>query len=86
VVDNNVVLLIEVENYVKVVQVMYRDARTQVRTEAGITDQFSVAVGMHQVSALSPYLFLLVMDALASEGESTEVHAFLGRHCAGLRK
>jgi hypothetical protein len=78
VVDNNVVLLIEVENYVKVVQVMYRDARTQVRTEAGITDLFSVAVGMHQVSALSHYLFLMVMDVLPSEGESTEVHAFLG--------
>jgi hypothetical protein len=54
------------EKYVKVVQAMYRDARTQVRTEAGITDQFSVAVGLHQGSALSPYLFLLVMDALTS--------------------
>jgi hypothetical protein len=54
------------EKYVKVVQAMYRDARTQVRTEAGIIDQFSVAVGLHQGSALSPYLFLLVMDALTS--------------------
>jgi hypothetical protein len=55
------------EKYVKVVQAMYRDARTQVRTEAGITDQFSVAVGLHQGSALSPYLLLLVMDALTSD-------------------
>jgi hypothetical protein len=55
------------EKYVKVVQAMYRDARTQVRTEAGTTDQFSVVVGLHQGSALSPYLFLLVMDALTSD-------------------
>jgi hypothetical protein len=27
------------EKYVKVVQAMYRDARTQVRAEAGTTDQ-----------------------------------------------
>nr|XP_026496200.1 uncharacterized protein LOC113400766 [Vanessa tameamea] len=37
---------------------------TYVRSFAGNTDQFSVAVGLHQGSALSPYLFLLIMDAL----------------------
>jgi hypothetical protein len=41
------------EKYVKVVQAKYRNARSQVWTEAGITNQFSVAVGLHQGSALN---------------------------------
>nr|XP_026499447.1 uncharacterized protein LOC113403194 [Vanessa tameamea] len=40
---------------------------TYVRSSAGNTDQFSVAVGLHQGSALSPYLFLLIMDALTAD-------------------
>jgi hypothetical protein len=55
------------EKYRKVVHTMCRDARNQVRTETGITDQLSVAVGLYQGSALSPYLFFLVMDALTSD-------------------
>ncbi|XP_013136419.1 PREDICTED: uncharacterized protein LOC106101656 [Papilio polytes] len=35
-------------------------------SEAGVTDKFSVAVCLHQGSALSPYLFLLVIDASTS--------------------
>ncbi|XP_013139833.1 PREDICTED: uncharacterized protein LOC106104347 [Papilio polytes] len=46
---------------------MYERANTHVRSEAGVTDKFSVAVGLHQGSALSPYLFLLVIDALTVE-------------------
>ncbi|XP_064072281.1 uncharacterized protein LOC135193495 [Vanessa tameamea] len=46
---------------------MYRGSCTYVRSPAGNTDQFSVAVGMHQGSALSPYLFLLIIDALTED-------------------
>ena len=53
--------------YVQLVRAMYDRASTYVRSTAGETDQFNVAVGLHQGSALSPYLFLLVMDALTSD-------------------
>ncbi|XP_048488766.1 uncharacterized protein LOC125491268 [Plutella xylostella] len=52
--------------YISIVQDMYAGANTQVRTAVGVTDRFEVRVGVHQGSSLSPYLFLLVMDALTS--------------------
>ena len=35
---------------------------TRVRTSDGDTDDFPIRIGLHQGSALSPYLFALVMD------------------------
>lgn len=55
------------EKYVRVCQDMYRDVNTQVRTAAGVTDKFPVSVGLHQGSALSPYLFNLVMDVIVRD-------------------
>lgn len=55
------------EKYIQLVRAMYSRASTHVRSVAGVTDKFNVAVGLHQGSALSPYLFLLVMDALTSD-------------------
>ena len=55
------------EKYVRVVQDMYKDAVSQVNTSVGATDHFRIGVGLHQGSALSPYLFDLIMDVL-SEG------------------
>ncbi|XP_066963241.1 uncharacterized protein [Macrobrachium rosenbergii] len=42
-------------------------ARTSVQTKYGETEAFIVEVGLHQGSALSPFLFLVVTDTLASE-------------------
>ncbi|CAK1589588.1 unnamed protein product [Parnassius mnemosyne] len=53
--------------YVRLVRAMYRASRTCVRSAAGTTGSIDVAVGLHQGSALSPYLFLLIMDALTSD-------------------
>ncbi|XP_026488483.2 uncharacterized protein LOC113395141 [Vanessa tameamea] len=53
--------------YVELVRAMYRGSCTYVRSSAGNTDQFSMAVGLHQGSALSPYPFLLIMDALTAD-------------------
>ena len=50
------------EKYVKLVQDMYTGCRTKVRTVAGESSKFNVEVGLHQGSALSPYLFLILMD------------------------
>ncbi|XP_028030396.1 uncharacterized protein LOC114243195 [Bombyx mandarina] len=62
--------------YVRLICAMYSRARMYVRTAAGNSDEFSVAVGLHQGSALSPYLFLLVMDALIGDtGRAPLVYA-----------
>ena len=53
--------------YVELIYAMYEKSNTYVRSAAGNTDEFNVAVGLHQGSALSPYLFLLVIDALTSD-------------------
>ena len=55
------------EKYVKVVQDMYEGATTQVRSSVGTTEKFSVRVGLHQGSTLSPYIFNLVMDVITAE-------------------
>ena len=60
------------EKYVKLIQDMYRGCQTKVRSAAGESGSFNVDVGMHQGSALSPYLFLILMDVL-TEGVSKEV-------------
>ena len=55
------------ESYVRVVQDMYKDCVTVVRSAVGTTDEFRVEVGLHQGSALSPFLFAVVMDKLTDE-------------------
>ena len=53
--------------YVKVVQDMYEDSVTTVRCAVGMTEGFKVEVGLHQGSALSPFLFAMVIDRLTGE-------------------
>ncbi|KAK3548972.1 hypothetical protein QTP70_022655 [Hemibagrus guttatus] len=55
------------EKYVRVVQDMYERSRTVVRCAVGQTEEFKVEVGLHQRSALSPFLFAIVMDQLSEE-------------------
>ncbi|WP_375667144.1 RNA-directed DNA polymerase, partial [Bartonella sp. AC326YNZD] len=50
--------------YIELIQDMYRDATTMVRSTAGDTGAFPISVGLHQGSALSPYLFAIVVDEL----------------------
>ena len=52
------------EKYVRLVQDMYEGVRTLVRSSGGETEEFKVKVGLHQGSALRPYL---VMDVIADE-------------------
>ena len=40
-------------------------ARTRVKSSVGIMDNIPVAVGLHQGSSLSPYLFAMIMDVMA---------------------
>ncbi|KAK3562145.1 hypothetical protein QTP86_030147, partial [Hemibagrus guttatus] len=55
------------EKYVRVVQDMYERSRTVVMCAVGQTEKFKVEVGLHQGSALSPFLFAIVMDQLSEE-------------------
>ncbi|KAK3562725.1 hypothetical protein QTP86_005722 [Hemibagrus guttatus] len=55
------------EKYVRVVQNMYERSRTVVRCAVGQTEEFKVEAGLHQGSALSPFLFAMVMDQLSEE-------------------
>ncbi|KAK3534282.1 hypothetical protein QTP86_009755 [Hemibagrus guttatus] len=55
------------EKYVRVVQDMYERSRTVVRCAVGQTEEFKVEVGLHQGSALSPFLFAIVTDQLSEE-------------------
>ncbi|XP_078802158.1 uncharacterized protein LOC144991892 [Oryzias latipes] len=55
------------EKYVRVVQDMYERSMTVVRCAVGQTEEFKVEVGLHQGSALSPFLFAMLMDRLTDE-------------------
>ncbi|KAK3518442.1 hypothetical protein QTP70_000659 [Hemibagrus guttatus] len=55
------------EKYVRVVQDMYERSRTVVRCAVGQTEEFNVELGLHQGSALSPFLFAIVMNQLSEE-------------------
>ncbi|KAK3535590.1 hypothetical protein QTP70_017123 [Hemibagrus guttatus] len=46
---------------------MYERSRIVVRCVVGQTEEFNVEVGLHQGSALSPFLFAIVMDQLSEE-------------------
>jgi len=50
--------------YVDLVKDMYRDVSTNVRTCGGLTKDFPITIGLHQGSALSPFLFATVLDEL----------------------
>ncbi|VFQ60860.1 unnamed protein product [Cuscuta campestris] len=50
--------------YTRAINDMYDGAMTRVRTSGGDSESFSVGMGLHQGSALSPFLFALVMDVL----------------------
>ena len=49
---------------VETVMTMYEGARTVVRTPCGDSESFTVNVGVHQGSVLSPLLFVIVMEAI----------------------
>ena len=55
------------ENYVRLVQDMYKNCVTVVRSTVGTTDEFRAEVGLHQGSALSPFLFAIKMGRFTDE-------------------
>lgn len=53
--------------YVTLIKDMYDNVVTSVRTCDGNTREFSIKIGLHQGSALSPYIFTLVMDEITKD-------------------
>ncbi|GKB93257.1 retrovirus-related pol polyprotein LINE-1 [Tanacetum coccineum] len=51
--------------YLRVLRDMYEGAKTRVRTSMGDTKFFPIEVGLHQGSAISPYLFALILDEIS---------------------
>ena len=56
-----------IESYVKAVMKMYEGVVSQVKIEGCCSGQFSINVGVHQGSVLSPLLFAIVMDVVTEE-------------------
>ena len=53
--------------YVALIKDIYNKVVTNVRTNDGDTSDFLINIGLHQESALSPYLFALVMDEVTRD-------------------
>ena len=43
---------------------LYEGAKTRVRVDSELSEEFVVKVGMHQGSVLSPFVFALVVDVV----------------------
>ena len=50
------------EKLVRLVKATCHGARTVVRTKYGRTGEFTVRVGLHQGSGLSPFIFTVILD------------------------
>jgi Reverse transcriptase (RNA-dependent DNA polymerase) len=53
--------------YVTLIKDMYTNALTCVRACDGESDTFPIKIGLHQGSALIPYIFTLVMDEITKD-------------------
>ena len=53
--------------YISNIKDMYVGATTAVRSAAGLTEEFKVGVGLHQGSALTPFLFTIIRDKLTED-------------------
>ena len=45
----------------------YKESKTVVRCAIGTTESFKIKVGLHQGSALIPFLFAMIMDRLTDK-------------------
>jgi hypothetical protein len=53
--------------YITLIKDMHDNVVTSVQTSDGDTNDFLINIGLHQGSALSPYLFALVMDEVTKD-------------------
>ena len=60
------------ETEVRIVEEMYKETTAAVRAERETSEQFGVAVGLRQGSALSPLLFIMVMNLISAKVSEQE--------------
>jgi len=53
--------------YIRAINDMYEGGKTSVRSSVGGTEYFPIDIGLHQGSALSPFLFTIIIDELTRE-------------------
>ncbi|XP_046847978.1 uncharacterized protein LOC124441545 [Xenia sp. Carnegie-2017] len=53
--------------YIETIKDMYKRSTTSVATNVGETEKIQVEVGLHQGSALSPLLFIIIMDVISDD-------------------
>ena len=46
---------------------MYQGATTCVKSKRGTSEHFEVGIGLHQGSALSPFLFIMLVDTISQD-------------------
>ena len=60
------------EAYINIIRDMYAGCKTSDMTSVGRTKEIEIEVGLHQGSALSPLLFVIIIDVITEEiGEGT---------------
>ena len=55
------------EVYIRLVQDMYQGATTCVKSKRGTSEHFEVGIDLHQGSALSPFLFITLVDTISQD-------------------
>ena len=55
------------EAYINIIRDIYAGCKTSVMTSAGRTKEIKIEVGLHQGSALSPLLFVIIIDVITEE-------------------
>ena len=60
------------ESEVKMVEAMYENTTGRVVVGSGMSDEFQVNIGLRQGSALSPLLFIIVMELISRKISTTD--------------
>ncbi|VDO99331.1 unnamed protein product [Heligmosomoides polygyrus] len=60
-----------------VIRDMYEGSKAAIRTPHGVTRKVDITVGVHQGSALSPFLFLLTLDSIVNHLEEGPLRTIL---------
>ena len=55
------------EAYINIIRDIYAGCKTSFVTSAGRTKEIEIEVGLHQRSALSPLLFVIIIDVITEE-------------------
>lgn len=63
------------EELIEWVKLLYNEPKSRVQATPGTTKEFHITVGVHQGLALSPLLFILVMNVVTRDGRPTAASA-----------